>query len=64
MCYQCWGCGRCSNEEKNNINNFMRLCPICKCNIQDDQRYCPKCGLYIRPKTGSVLKKDNKHTVQ
>ncbi len=53
MCYQCSGCGKCLGGEYQ--NKATTTCPCCRYEVETGVRRCPKCGAFIRPKTGSVL---------
>ncbi|MBQ6455222.1 MAG: hypothetical protein IJJ32_03930 [Eggerthellaceae bacterium] len=54
MCYQCFGCGKCAGVVPDPDKN---LCPLCHRNVEMGLRWCPYCGAYIRPKTGSLASK-------
>lgn len=54
MCYQCFGCGKCAGVTPDPDKN---MCPMCKRVVEDGVRWCPDCGAYIRPKTGSLAAK-------
>lgn len=58
MCYQCFGCGKCLPEEER--KNLKPKCPACKAELEEGVKFCPKCGMYIRPKAGSLLVKKPK----
>ncbi|MBE6465069.1 MAG: hypothetical protein E7003_07095 [Eggerthellaceae bacterium] len=54
MCYQCFGCGKCAGVVPDPDKN---MCPLCHRNVEMGLRWCPYCGAYIRPKTGSLASK-------
>ena len=54
MCYQCFGCGKCAGV---NPDPNVNMCPLCHRIVEDGVRWCPYCGAYIRPKTGSLAAK-------
>ena len=54
MCYQCYGCGKCAGV---NPDPNVTMCPLCHRIVEDGVRWCPYCGAYIRPKTGSLAGK-------
>lgn len=52
MCYQCSGCGRCLERQLQNKDTS--LCPCCHREVPAKERTCPFCGMFIRPRAGSV----------
>ena len=52
MCYQCSGCGRCLERELR--GGGAPVCPCCRKEVPAAAKTCPHCGMFIRPRAGSV----------
>lgn len=61
MCYQCFGCGKCAGIVP---DPDKTTCPFCHRVVEDGVRWCPDCGAYIRPKTGSLAVKRKRARAQ